>query len=572
MNFLGMDVGDLDLARFFQAGRAVYLFLYLLWVALVWNNERRLSLWGPVALGLLIWFVTSFPLQRNYGLAMGTDRLRNLWWCATTAAGQPPWESGVVGRLSLEPAWSLLVSVLALRDPARVCSLYPFLPALSILLVGGAIVWSFLRVAPDDAFESGDSAERWRAALWCAFFVFLASMGPTDFMNPYRGFWAKTFMLKPNHALGFALVPLAAALLSNECTRRRSFLAAALLGLLGWAFVTYWALVCWGVFLYAAWTFSRRREERAESVGAGASLAGGLMVVLPYIYYLVRQFPQTLSLEVGAFPDEPLMSIWGDAPPRAQSLFFLATFDLGASFYLALYGLWEAIRRRTRFDRLWTSLVAGAYLAWLVNAFLLFTGRARQSDEIYYFLVFVVSVQAGLGAYRLTGRLGRLALSRELPSWKRFAQPGRLSAAAFLVALPITVGWWWNPMLMDAHFRMALEPLPRAAVQVGDWIRESSRPDAVFLAAGETGLWIPALTGRRIAYEDDLDEVRALMDRRLLTYLVLEPIAPSGDDVQSGLAARRRALLTLLARRASLTPVFRAGPVEIYSIRHPVSG
>jgi len=126
MNFLGMDVGDLDLARFFQAGRAVYLFLYLLWVALVWNNERRLSLWGPVALGLLIWFVTSFPLQRNYGLAMGTDRLRNLWWCATTAAGQPPWESGVVGRLSLEPAWSLLVSVLALRDPALVSVLYPF--------------------------------------------------------------------------------------------------------------------------------------------------------------------------------------------------------------------------------------------------------------------------------------------------------------------------------------------------------------------------------------------------------------------------------------------------------------
>jgi hypothetical protein len=575
MNFLGVDVSQIDMERFFQSARTAYLFLYLLWVALVWKNERRVSLWGPTVLGLSIWLVTTFPLQRSYGLAIGTDRLRNLWWCATAAAGHPPWESGVVGRPSLEPAWSLLVSILALRDPARVSAVYPVLPALSIVLVGVAIAWSLRRLAPDDAFESGDSAARWRAVLWCGFFVLLASMGPADFMNPYRGFWAKTFLLKPNHALAFALVPLVAALLSNECTRRRSILAAALLGLLGFAFITYWALLCFGVFLYAAWTLSSQRERRREAFRVAAALGGGLILVLPYVYYLVRRFPQTLSLEVGAFPDDPLMSVWGDTPPRAQSLLFLATFDLGANFYLALYGLWEGIRRRTRFDRLWTSLVAGAYLAWLVNAFLLFTGRARQSDEIYFFLVFMVSMQAGLGAFRLTERLGRLAGSSGLSPWKRLERPGRLSAVGFLVALPITVGWWWNPTVMDAHFRMALDPLPPAAVRLGDWIRENARPDDVFLAAGETALWIPALAGRRIVFEEDREQVRALLDRKLVTYVVVEPIAPgpmAGGDVESGLAARRRELWTLLGREASLVPVFRAGPLEIYSIRYPAAG
>jgi hypothetical protein len=567
MNFLGIEVGALDLDRFFQVARIVYLIVYLSWVALVWKTRRRLSLWGPVVLGLLVWFVTSYPLQRCYGLGIGTDRLRNLWWCATAAAGQPPWESGVIGRMSLEPAWSFLVSLLALRDPGRVSTLYPFLPALAILAVGGAILWSLLRLAPAEAFENDEVAERWRAALWCGFFVLLASMGPTDFMNPYRGFWAKSFLLKPNHVLGFALVPLATALLSRESTWRRAWVVAVLLGLLGWVFITYWALFCWGVFLYAAWMFLSRTEDRSESARLVAVLAGGLVLVIPYIYYLLHQFPETVSMEVGAFADDPLMSIWGDTPPRAQSLFFLATFDLGQNFYLALFGLWAALRRRTRFDRLWASLVIGAYLAWLVNAFLLFSGRARQSDEIYYFLVFVVSVEAGLGAYRLTGRLARFAESREGSAWRRVAQPNRLTAIGLLVALPITVGWWWNPVSMDAHFRMALDPLPRVVVQVGDWVRENTRRDDVFVAASETALWIPALTGRRIVYEENREQLVALEERRMLTYLVFEPSLPSGDD-DAGAASRHRALRTLLARRARLDRVFQAGSVEVYSIRY----
>src|SRR5205814_999075 len=89
------------------------------------------------------------PLQRIYGMQNPSDRLRNVWWCSTAAAGNPPWESGVVGQRTLEPAWSLLVSLLALRDPARVLALYPFLPALSIVAMGAGLAFA-LRRGPHD--------------------------------------------------------------------------------------------------------------------------------------------------------------------------------------------------------------------------------------------------------------------------------------------------------------------------------------------------------------------------------------------------------------------------------------
>jgi hypothetical protein len=569
MNFLGIDVSDLDPRGFFQWARMSYLLAYLVWVALVWWSRRRIALLGPLALGLVTWFATTFPLQRAYGLGQGTDRMRNLWWCATAAAGLPPWESGVVDRRALEPAWSLFVSLVALREPGRVAALYPFLPALAIVAVGLAIPWSFLRLAPADAFVDGMGTERWGAALWCGFFVLLASMEPTDFMNPYRGFWAKSFLLKPNHVLAFALVPPIAALMARARTLRDWLASALLLGLLGWVFVTYWALFCWGVCLYTLWTFTSGKQDRAASIRVAATLAAGLVIVLPYLYYLLHQFPETMSMQVGTFADDPRMSVWGDTPPRAQSLLLLVTLDLGASFYFALYGLWTSLRRQTRFDRLWVGLVVGAYAAWLVNSYLLFTGRARQSDEIYYFLVFVVSIEAGIGACRLTSRLAALAGSTETPSWKAIAQRDRLSALAFLVALPATVGWWWNPLTMDAHFRVALDPLPRAAVQVGDFLRENTRRDGVVLAAGETAMWIPALTGRRIVYDDDLDRVRSLAASAVLTNVLVDPTAVSGVAVDAETAARRRALWTFLASRARLDRVLQAGAVEVYSVRYP---
>src|SRR6185503_16754040 len=127
-----------------------------------------------------------------YGLQDPSDRLRNLWWCATAAAGNSPFESGVVGQKTLEPAWSLLVSVLALFDPGRVLVLYPFLSALAMVAVAVGIHFG-LRPAAD---EEGDASLR---VLFASFFVLLAASAPLDYVGPFRSFWSRNFLLKPNH-------------------------------------------------------------------------------------------------------------------------------------------------------------------------------------------------------------------------------------------------------------------------------------------------------------------------------------------------------------------------------------
>lgn len=562
MNFVGVDVRGIDIHRFQEALRAVYLLVYLLWVASLWMRKRRSSLWGPIALSLVCWFMTTFPLQGLYALAFNTDRMRHLWWSATVAAGHPAWESGILDRSSLEPAWSLFVSVLALRDPERVFTVFAYLPALVIALTGIGLIVSLREMAPSGttASSSPEEDQGWHAALWVGFFVLLASTGPIDYLNPYRAFWAKSFLLKPNHALGFALVPLCVALSSKELNGRRSAMVVALLGLLGWVFITHWAILCWGIFLYSALAWWTHRIALSESMRLAAILAGGALAVAPYIYFLVHQFPETVNFEASPFAEDPLYSLWGESPPRGYSLFFLVTFDLGANFYLAIYGLWAAWRSRAKFAWIWASVVVGSYFAWIVSVALLFSGRARQSDDIYYFLVFAVAVQAGLGAHHLVERASGVIAKHGNALLKPFEEPRKLAAAVLLLWLPLTLGWWWNPMRMDAHFRLGLTPMPRPVAELGQWVREQTQPSDVFLAEAEAAIWIPAISGRRIVFADDEKVVRDALERRVLVYAVVEPDATLSDQPN--------ALLALLKENGEIRKVFELGSMDVYTISY----
>ena len=69
------------------------------------------------------------------------------------------------------------------------------------------------------------------------------------------------------------------------------------------------------------------------------------MLVAPFVLYLSRHFPNAVSLSAGDNAAAPTLSPWGDARPEAHSLLFLATFDLGPHFPLAVYGAWVAWRR-----------------------------------------------------------------------------------------------------------------------------------------------------------------------------------------------------------------------------------
>jgi hypothetical protein len=487
VNFLGIDVRGLDLETFFAAGRIVYVAAYVGWLVLVFRGRRHLSVAGPVVLTLLLFALTTYPLLRPYGLSIPSDRLRHLWWGATAAAGNPPWESGVVGQRTLEPVWSLFVSLLAGRDPARVVDVYAFLPALGLVATGAALAWAF-RGAP-------------LRALFAVFFVLLAATQPLDSQEPFRNFWARHFLLKPNHALGLALVPVILRVLAAPLDAARTAGAALLLGLLGWVFVVDWALVCGGLACFLALCLVRRPPplDRREVLRLAAVLGGAMVIVLPYVIYLAAFFPHAVSLSAGTDATAPLRSPWGDERPQAHSLLLLATFDLGPHFPLALYGAWASWRRGRRGDLLWLGTLAGGYLAWAVTMWLYASARARAADEVYFFLAFVVAVHAGLGAAAL--------VRRAAAAWRRthvrspWRAPQRLAAVALLAWLPFSLGWWWDPRTMDAHFAVGMNPLPAnmdALKALASWLRTHTQGRDIVWADPAVALWVPALSGRRI--------------------------------------------------------------------------
>jgi hypothetical protein len=482
LNVLGLDVRGLPLDAFFRAGCVLYAAAYLAWTIAVARGRRRVSAWGPLALALVVWALTTFPLQRPYGLqAPASDRLRHLWWAATAAAGNPPWESGWLGQRTLEPAWSALVSLLALRDPARVIAVYPFLPVLGLAATAAALLWAF-------------RARPLRAVL-VASFVLLASTQALDHLEPFRMFWARHFLLKPNHALGLAMVPLLVGVLARPLTVRRGAAAALLLGTLGWVFVVDWALFCASLAGFAALAAVHpRRPRQGNGVLRLAAVAGAsALVVAPFVVYLSQHFPNAVSLAAGADPGAPARSPWGDARPAAHSLVFLATFDLGPHFPLALVGAWAAWRRGRRFDLLWLGALAAAYAAWSATAVLYMTARARAADEVYWFLAFAVAVHAGIGAHAIAVRLSAVA-RREGRAW-----PARRVAAAGLLAwLPFTIGWWWDPPRTDPHFTAALEPVPPEMQALAAWVRARTSGQDLLAAAPRSAAWLPALAGRRV--------------------------------------------------------------------------
>ena len=109
MNLFGVDVAGLDVAAFLAQARLVAALAGVLWIALVLRLRRpAVVLVGVLLANACVWFVSSWPLQRLYGLGPSADRVANLAWCTVVAAGGPPLQTAQVGpaplRAGLGPA------------------------------------------------------------------------------------------------------------------------------------------------------------------------------------------------------------------------------------------------------------------------------------------------------------------------------------------------------------------------------------------------------------------------------------------------------------------------------------
>lgn len=566
------DIG-LDLGTFFFVGRLLYLGVFLAWLVWLARSRKKAGFLAPMLLALVFWAISTYPMERAYGLRQSSDRIRNLWWCASTAAGNSPWEAGVLGMPSLEPFWATLVSVLALRDPGRVVELYPILPALGIVLLGLSLGLTFARAGGPTSGDEDDAAVSAPNALFVVFFVLLATTQPADFVGPHQGSLWKMFFLKPNHLFALALVPLCAWTLSKPLTWRRCLVGATLLGVLGWAFVIHWVLISWAVVLFGIAGIAMRLLGPRDAFRLGVVLILAALLVAPYVYFLRTHFQHAVSLSPGWSPESPKLSAWGEAPPPAHSLLFLVTLDFGVKFFLGAWGMWVAWRKRNRFHLLWLGMAASAYSAWAVSAVLYEMGRARGAAHVYIFIVFLTAAFAGIGAADLVRRVAAASARKGLA-----LTVNRLAAAALLLLLPISVPFWFQPNTMDEHYRSALEPLPADVVALGEWIEDNTGGSDVILAGSRLAPWIPALSGRRILrlarpphgselYRDecailfpaDEEQVRAVIERLGLTHVIVD----STFMEEQVLPADH------FDRHPVLDRVQRLGHIDVYRVRRP---
>ena len=476
---LGIDVSGLDVDAFLGGMRAVYPLAVVLMVALCRRSRRPAwLLFGVLAANLFVWGITNYPLQRLYALGVGSDRMNNLAYAQIVAAGNSPIETWQVGQTHLQRSgrphhvlWGLVVSALSGWQPDRVFTVYAFLP----LLMAWAVVLAFyfcLRSGEDPGAWSG-----WERALVAGGATLLSS-APLDFTSPYGNAWAMTFLLKPNHALGFALLPVMLLAFARARGWRGRLLAALALHLLAWAFLLHLVYAACGLVLFAALSWLGRRPERHRDVldvlvGLGANVLVAAPVVLSLVIDRLRRESDVHSVL-----------------PAMSSHLLEATLRAGPVLLVGLWGAVIAYRRGDRIGRLFASQVFAGLLVWLGYAGLAVLNMVEQPDEINYWVRILLGAAAGVGAWDLVQRVPR--------AWPRLsAEPSRLAALTVLVTLPWTLPYWWDPMRMDRYFKRSTEPLGPDLVAAGEFLRHRTARRAVMAGDEPFARWAAALGARR---------------------------------------------------------------------------
>jgi hypothetical protein len=329
-----------------------------------------------------------------------------------------------------------------------------------------------------------DAWSGWERALVAGAATLLSS-APLDHVLTYRVPWAMTFLLKPNHAVALVLLPWVIRAFAGITGWRSRLAAGLLLHLMGWAFVVHMAAACAGLTVFALLSLlARRGEARRDVLDVAAVIGVNLLVVSPYLVMLVASH--------GVLLGNPRHQI----PPWSPHL-LEATARLGLLLPLAAWGVVVAWRR-DRLGRVWATQAVAALALWIAFYPLAAIEQAKERDDVYYFLRVVAAAMAAVGAWDLVRRAGALATGAA----RRFAAaPERLAAALAILALPLTVPYWWDPGRMDLYFPGSLAPVPASLTTPAAVL--AATPGAV--VAGDPGAarWMAALTGTRVVFARD---------------------------------------------------------------------
>ena len=406
LNLFGFNLDSMDVPGVLAIARLSFTALALLGAALVLRgaDDRRT---GRIVIAIaaaghfLAWFSTMFPLASVYGSNGSMDRENHLGWANVVALGFSPLHTSQVNHLHFEPLWPLLTAVASGFNADRVDLVFQWAPLLVGLALLLSVRFAWIRGRPG---SDGIEAE----AAFAALGALLLMAVPGDFSGPFRNPWALTYLLKPNHALGFVLVPLAALTLARAATWKTRLFAGFVLQLVGWAFVIHMALFVAGLLTFVALSWVTKRSDRGKDlVDVVVAVGTNLLIVSPYLVMLVVAYPFLQGNVPNRLP--PFSERALEAPLR-----------LGALFLLSAFGAWSVYRGGSRLGRILSSQWLTAHLIWQLFPLLGLIGQAREQDEAFYWCRFWTGLFAGVGVFRAgTLLLGALQRNRAAtrPRW-----------------------------------------------------------------------------------------------------------------------------------------------------------
>jgi hypothetical protein len=484
VNLFGFQTDGYSLGAFLASTRVVFVALGLGGaVLMVRRPDARAS--GRILLGLAIaghalaWLATMFPLPNMYGLNGSMDRENHLGWANVVALGFSPLRTFQVNHLHFEPVWPLLTAAAAGFDLDRVPLVFQWQP----LVIGIALL-----ISVRFAWRRGmaETPDREVEAALAAMGGLLLMAVPDDFAGAFRNPWALMFLLKPNHALGLVLVPLAAIAVARASSWRSRLFAGFVLQLVGWAFVIHMALFVVGLAVFVALSFMTRRPDRMRDlVDAGTAVGANLLLVSPYLVMLLVAYP--------FLKGHAMYSL----SPFSER-FLDGTLRLGVLFLLSAFGAWRVYQDGGRFGRILASQWLGAQIVWQGFPILGLLGQAREQDEAFYWCRFWIGAFAGVGLFQ--------ALRRLLSPLARKDQLPRCATAATLVLLlPSLLPAWWDPLRMDQYFNAARKPIPDWIAEPTRFIRTNTPENAVFASDWNYARWVAAYGARRVLIAKSLN-------------------------------------------------------------------
>jgi hypothetical protein len=501
VNLFGFDITGLEVPTFLFGARVFFAVLVVVAAVLSarGDGDRRSArlVLGIGAIGhLLAWFATMFPLPNVYGANGSMDRENHLGWANVVALGFSPLRTFQVNHLHFEPVWPLLSAIAAGFSVDNVALVFQWAP-----LVVGLAVLLCVRFAWIRGAVSAEAPET--VAAFAAMGALLLVSVPGDFSGPFRDTWALTFLLKPNHALGLVLAPLAALSIARARDWKSRLWAGFALQLVGWAFVIHMALFVAGlaIFVLLSWV-TRSEDRRRDAVDVVTAVGANLLIVSPYLVMLVVAYPFLQgndAYRLSFFSERPL-----EAPMR-----------MGFLLLLSAFGAFSTYRAGTRLGRILSSQWLAAHFIWQAFPILGFFGQAREQDEAFYWCRFWTGLFAGVGA---------ILLARDCVA--RFPRAPKAASIAIMILLPSMLPVWWNPAVMDQYFVAARDPLPEWIAEPTRFIRERTDRLAVFTGDRNYARWIAAYGARRVLIADSLNNPRDTRRRVQIERACLE----SGDE------------------------------------------